>query len=284
MALPETPPNQMTFWEHLQELRVRLVRSVIGVAVAFAITYSFPFGLQDKIAFLKGMPPLRFKLWEWAQAPFMEVFKAHSIEQAKLLGRPIPEVFEPFAYTNLTEPFFSLMRLSIWTAAFLVAPFLFYQIWSFIRPGLYDRERRWAIPFVVVTSACFIAGAVFAYFNAFKFLGNILFEEALTAGLRTNLHLEDYLDLFIYTIVGTGLMFELPVLVFFLARFRIVTARWLLKYWRHSCVAIFIASAFLTPGDVIVTTLFFSVILLGLYIVSVLVAWLAAPKAPKQAE
>ena len=279
MALPETSPNQMTFWEHLQELRVRLVRSLLGVIAAFAITYSFPFGLQDHLAFLKGMPPLRFKLMEWAQAPFMAVYKSHSIAQAKAMGLPIPTVFDPFSYTNLTEPFFSLMRLSLWAAAFLVAPFLFYQVWSFIRPGLYARERRWAIPFVVITSACFVLGAVFAYYNAFKFLGDILFQEAMSAGLRTNLHLDDYLDLFIYTVVGTGLMFEMPVLVFFLARFRLVSAKWMLKYWRHATIVIVLASAFLTPGDVVVTTIFFSVILLGLYLVSVAVAWLAAPRA-----
>jgi len=261
MALPETPPNQMTFWEHLQELRVRLVRSIVAVVACFAVTYW-----------------QRFRLWEWAKKPFDEVYRPRLIAQALAQHRPAPTDFQPFSYTSLTEPFFSLMRLSIWAAAFLVAPYLFYQVWSFIRPGLYDRERRWAVPFVVVTSLCFIAGAVFAYFNAFKFLGDILFQEALTAGLRTNLHLEDYLDLFIYTIVGTGLMFELPVLVFFLARFRIVTARWMLKYWRHATIVIVLASAFLTPGDVVVTTIFFSVILLGLYFISVLVAWLAAPK------
>jgi len=262
--LLEPVPNQMTFWEHLQELRVRLVRSALIVVLGFGFTYW-----------------QRFRIWDWAQHPFMDVFKAHSIAHAKTVGLPIPTVFEPFAFTNLTEPFFSLMRLSLWAAAFLVAPLLFYQLWAFIRPGLYERERRLVIPFVLVTSACFIGGALFAYVNAFKFLGDILFKEAMDAGLRTNLHLEDYLDLFIYTVVGTGLMFELPVLVYFLARFRLVTAGWLLKYWRHATVIIIIAAAFLTPGDVIITTIFFSGILLALYFVSVLVAWFAAPK-PKQ--
>jgi len=253
----------MTFWEHLQELRVRLVRSALAVGVCFAITYW-----------------QRFRLWEWAKKPFFDVYQPRLIAQALAQHRPLPGPgdFQPFAYTSLTEPFFSFMRLSLWAAGFVVAPFLFYQLWSFIRPGLYERERKWAIPFVLATSGCFIAGAVFAYFNAFKFLGDILFQEALAGGLRTNLHVEDYLDLFIYTVVGTGLMFELPVLFFFLARFRLVTVRWMLKYWRHATMAIVIASAFLTPGDVIVTTIFFSAVLLGLYFVSILVVWLAAPK------
>ncbi|BDU76636.1 twin-arginine translocase subunit TatC [Mesoterricola sediminis] len=262
--MSNTSPDQMSFWEHLQELRVRLVRSLLIVAAAFALTYGF-----------------RFKLMLWAQKPFFDTYKKHAIAQAVADHLPIPTAFEPFAYTSLTEPFFSLMRLAVWAAIFIAAPFLFAQVWGFIKPGLYARERRFAIPFVLATSACFLGGAAFAYFNAFQFLGDILFEEALKAGLRTNLHLEDYLDLFIYTVVGTGLMFELPVLVFFLARFRIVTARWLLKYWRHATIAIFIISAFLTPGDVIVTTIFFGVVLEGLYFISVLVAWAAQPRKPK---
>jgi len=255
----------MSFWEHLQELRVRIIRSLLIVVGAFALTYYY-----------------RFQLMTWAQRPFYLSFKSHAIAQAQAAHQPIPTVFEPFAYTSLTEPFFSLMRLSLWAAIFVAAPFLFAQVWGFIRPGLYARERRFAIPFVVATSACFVGGAAFAYFNAFKFLGNILFEEALKAGLRTNLHLEDYLDLFIYTVVGTGVMFELPVLVFFLARFRILTARWLLKYWRHATLAIFVISAFLTPGDVIVTTIFFGVVLEALYFISVFVAWIAEPRKPRE--
>jgi sec-independent protein translocase protein TatC len=264
MTEPETETSpSMSFWEHLHELRARLIRSVIILVAAFACTYWF-----------------RFKLMIWAQQPFMEVYKAQAITQAKALGQAAPTVFEPFAYTSLTEPFFSLMRLSIWAAVFVSAPLLFHQLWCFIKPGLYQRERRLAIPFVLATTSCFLAGAAFAYLNAFQFLGDILFKEALNAGLRTNLHLEDYLDLFIYTVVGTGAMFELPVLVYFLARFRLVTARWMLKYWRHATIAILFISAFLTPGDVVVTTIFFSVVLLGLYFISIAVAWLAAPRSP----
>ncbi len=256
MGLPDTPPDKMSFWEHLQELRVRIVRSLLIVAVGFAVTYAF-----------------RFKLWTWAQKPFLEAM-------ARQTQKPIGSL-DPFAFTDLTEPFFSMMRLSLWAAAFLVAPFLFYQLWAFIRPGLLPKERRLVIPFVVVTSGCFLGGAAFAYSQAFKFMGDILFQEAATAGLRANLHVSDYLDLFISTLLITGIMFELPVLFFFLARFRIVTARLMLKYWRHATMAILIFSAFFTPGDVVVTTLFFSVVLLGLYFVSVVVAWLAEPRQPK---
>jgi sec-independent protein translocase protein TatC len=271
MPLPETPPNQMTFWEHLQELRVRLVRSIVIVVAAFAITYGFPFGLQDHVSWLHGMAPLRFTIWHWVQLPFLEAM-------ARQTGHAVASL-QPWAFTDLAEPFFSLMRLSLWAAAFLSAPFLFYQLWAFIRPGLYERERRMVVPFVFITSLMFLLGVIFAYFQAFKFLGDILFQEAQAAGLRANLHIDNYLDLFLYTLLLTGISFELPVLVYFLAKFRLVTARWMLKYWRHATILIVFVSAFLTPGDVVVTTVFFSVILLGLYFVSVLVAWIAAPKA-----
>ncbi len=270
MSTPATPPNQMTFWEHLQELRVRLVRSILIVVGAFFFTYSFPFGLQDKLQIFHGMPAMRFQIWDWVQKPFLEAM-------ARQTHKPIAEL-QPWAFTDLSEPFFSLMRLSFWAAAFLAAPFLFYQLWAFIRPGLYERERRLVLPFVGITSGMFIGGALFAYFQAFKILGDILFQEARDAGLRANLHIDSYLDLFLYTLLLTGIMFELPVLFYFLARFRVVTSRWMLKFWRHAAILIFVVAAFLTPGDVVVTTVFFSTILLALYFVSVLVAWLAEPK------
>ncbi len=276
MDQPEHAPDQMTFWEHLQELRVRLIRVLLIVVAAFAFTYGFPFGIPE---LFKKPPvePFRFKLLHWAQQPFLDAM-------ARQLHKPVSELVgqnSPFAFTDLTEPFISLMRLSLWAAAFLAAPFIFYQVWAFIRPGLYERERRWAVPFVLVTSGCFIGGAVFAYYQAFKFLGDILFQEAAQAGLRANLHVADYLDLFISTLLITGVMFELPVLFYFLARFRLVTAKWMIKYWRHATIVILIVSAFFTPGDVVLTTIFFSVVLLGLYFVSVAVAWLAEPKGPR---
>lgn len=270
MSTPDTPPNQMTFWEHLQELRVRLVRSILIVVGAFLFTYSFPFGLQDKFSFLNGMPAMRFQIWDWVQRPFLEAM-------ARQTHKPITEL-QPWAFTDLSEPFFSLMRLSFWAAAFLAAPFLFYQLWAFIRPGLYERERRLVLPFVGITSGMFIGGALFAYFQAFKILGDILFQEARDAGLRANLHIDSYLDLFLYTLLLTGITFELPVLFYFLARFRVVTSRWMLKYWRHAAILFFVIAAFLTPGDVVVTTVFFFTILLALYFISVLVAWFAEPK------
>lgn len=243
----------MTFWDHLQELRVRLVRVLLTVLVAFALTYAF-----------------RFKLWYWVQLPFLKAMARQT--------KTAIDQLQPWAFTSLTEPFFSLMRLSIWAAAMVAAPFVFYQIWAFIRPGLHEKERRLALPFVFFTSACFLAGVAFAYRYAFQFLGDILFQEAREAGLRANLHIDGYLDIFLSTVLITGVMFELPVLFFFLSRLSLVTAKGMLKFWRHATIAIIVFSAFFTPGDVIVTTIFFSVVLMALYLISVAVAWIAEPR------
>ncbi|MDR0498855.1 MAG: twin-arginine translocase subunit TatC, partial [Holophagales bacterium] len=105
-----------------------------------------------------------------------------------------------------------------------------------------------------------------------------MLEEAFKAGLRPNLRLDEYLDLFITTIVGTGLTFEMPVLVYFLAKFRLITAKWMLKYCRHAAIIMLVVASFITPGDILVTTIFIALMMLALYFISVFVAWLAEPK------
>ena len=242
--LPGDMPDEkrLPLWDHVGELRDRLINCAIALFLATACGYF-----------------LRFRLWDLAKRPLL-----HSA----------PELISPFAYTDLAEPFMSMMRLSFWASVFVISPYLFYQVWAFVRPALRERERRMAVTFTTVTSACFIAGAVFAYFIAFPILTNILMDEAIQAGLRPNLKPTEYLNLFLCTVLGTGIAFEAPVLFYFLARFGLVTSRAMLKYWRESTVAILTASAFLTPGDVIATTILFGVVLLGLYFVSAGVVWL----------
>ncbi len=242
--IPEVLPEEkrLPLWDHVGELRDRLINSALALFAATACGYF-----------------LRFRLWDLAKRPLLQ---------------GAPDLLSPFAYTDLSEPFFSMMRLSFWTSVFVISPYLFYQIWAFVRPALHERERRMAVIFTAATSACFIAGAVFAYFIAFPILTRILMDEAVRAGLRPNLRPNEYLNLFLCTVLGTGVAFEAPVLFYFLARFGLVSSRSMLKYWRESMVAIFAASAFLTPGDVIATTVLFGVVLLGLYFLSTGVVWL----------
>lgn len=235
---------------------MRLIRCVFILVGGFCVTYAF-----------------RFKIWEWVQGPLLEVVAQHQ-------SKPIPNLDAPFAFTGITEPFFSLLRVAFWAAGFLVAPLIFYQVWAFIRPGLYKRERKMVIPFVFITTFCFLAGASFAYLFAFKSIAGIMIEVAIEAGARLTLKLDEYLDLFINIIVGTGLVFEMPVLVYFLAKFRLITAKWMLKFWRHATIVILVVASIITPGDILVTTVFLSLMMIALYFISVLVAWFAEPKQP----
>ncbi len=235
-AEPLPDEKRLPLWEHVGELRDRLINSALALFAATACGYT-----------------LRFRLWELAKRPLLE---------------SSPSLLSPFAYTDLSEPFFSMLRLSFWASVFVISPYLFYQVWAFVKPALHERERRMAVTFTMVTSACFIAGALFAYFVAFPILTKVLMDEAVRAGLRANLRPNEYLNLFLVTVLGTGIAFEAPVLSYFLARFGLVSSSAMLRYWRESMIAILAASAFLTPGDVIATTVLFGVVLLGLYFVS----------------
>lgn len=251
--LPDEFPEEkrLPLWDHVGEFRDRLINSAIVLFAATACGYF-----------------LRFRLWDLAQRP---------------LRVAAPGLLSPFTYTDLAEPFISMMRLSFWTSVFAVSPYLFYQVWAFVRPALRQRERRMAVIFTFVTSACFIAGAVFAYFVAFPILANVLHSEAVQAGLRPNLKPTEYLNLFLCVVVGTGVTFEAPVLFYFLARFGLVRSRAMVRYWREATVAILAASAFLTPGDLIATTIMFGGVLLALYFVSTAVVWLVERAAPPEA-
>ncbi len=246
--IPEVLPEDkaLPFWDHIGELRDRLVRSAIAIFLGTSVTYL-----------------LRFRLWDLAKRPLMAAIAAR------------PELgTSPFAYTDLAEPFMAMMRLSFWAAVFLVSPYIFYQVWVFVEPALRRREKDMAGRFIAVTSACFLVGAAFAYFFMFGTLANLLMDEAVKAGLRPNLRPTEYLNLFLFTVVGSGIAFETPVLCYFLARFGMINSRAMLKYWREATIVILFVSGFMTPGDVVATMIIFGVVLLTLYFISAGVVWL----------
>ena len=142
--IPEKLPEEKSIplWDHVGELRERLINAALAV---FAATMAGYF--------------LRFRLWELAKRPLLRAIA--------LSPAASPDLLQPFAYTDLSEPFFSMMRLSFWASVFVISPYLFYQVWAFVRPALRERERHMAWIFVVSTSVCFVAGAVFAYRLAF---------------------------------------------------------------------------------------------------------------------
>lgn len=165
------------------------------------------------------------------------------------------------------------MRVSFYAALFFAVPYLLYQIWAFISPGLYPHERKWTWPFVLLSSVFFLLGMAFAYTIAFpRACGYLL---GLSAeNFRPLIKAEDYFDLITTIMLGLGLVFQIPAITFILARLGIVTPRLLLKIWRPAIVVIFILAAVLSPTGDIPNMMVFAAPMLALYYLSVGVAWM----------
>lgn len=210
---------RMSFLEHLEELRSRIIKALIGIAVAFLIslTYCNP-------------------LWKIIVQP--------AVAALKTLGYNPPNLVQISAMDAFNIIW---VKLPILCAIFLASPWVLYQVWAFIAPGLYRRERRWAVPFVLCSAGLFILGGLFAYFVVFRF--GLTFLLGLTKGLYVvpMVSMTDYFDLFVNVMLGVGLVFELPVIIFFLTLLRILNPVWLLGQSRYAILAIFIAAAVITP-------------------------------------
>lgn len=234
--------KQMSFLEHLEELRQRLLRSIISVLVGFGVCFAFHDAIYGYLAL-----PLTQTL--------------HS------LGLP-----EKLVYHNPTDPFNLYVKLSIIGGLFLASPFILWQIWLFISPGLYRHEKRYVWPFVLLTSSLFIAGGLFAYKMAFpaalKFL--LEFGHKFTPLIEIN----EYWSLAMTLVVGVGLVFELPVIILLLSIFGIVTPKFLLKHIRYAVLITAVVAAALAPTPDLTTLFLFWIPMVGLYVLSIGLSWL----------
>ena len=236
----------MGFLDHLEELRKRIVYSIISVAVGFGICWW-------KVE----------KIYDIMQRPIMDALKANGMS-------------EKLVYLNPTEPFNLYLKIAALAGLFLTSPFVLYQVWLFISPGLYRREKKYVVPFMVSTIALFLCGGVFGYKivypAALDFLINFgkQFQPMITIG--------EYTNLFLSIILGMGLIFEMPILVFFLSLMGIISAGFMLKNFRYSILVIFIIAAIVTPTTDILNMCIFAAPMIALYALSIGVAWLVHPK------
>jgi len=230
---------RMSLMEHLEELRRRLVRSVLALVLAFVPCWVY----------------------------YREIFK--------FLLAPLDRV-QPgikLSFLALTDPFTIYFKMAALTAVFLASPFLLYQLWLFIAPGLYSREKKLALPFVFFTTLFFLSGGAFGYYVAFPTAAKFLL--GLGADLQAVITAEKYFGFLLTVILGLGLMFELPILILLLSLLGVVTPRFLIRYFRHAVVVIFIVSAIITPTPDIVNLCIFAVPALGLYLLGVAAAFVA---------
>ncbi|MBI3207421.1 MAG: twin-arginine translocase subunit TatC [Candidatus Solibacter usitatus] len=239
---------RMSFLEHLEELRTRLIRSVLGLAVAFilSLTFSGP-------------------LWKIVSAPARAALTQLGVVPPKLAQTGPMEVFS-----------IVWMKMPLLTAIFLGSPWILYQIWSFIAPGLYKKERRLAAPFILTSAGLFILGGVFAYFVAFRF--GLVFLLGIgrdpDVDVQTLITVTDYFDLFVNVMLGVSLVFELPVVIFFLTLLRIASPRWLMSNARYAILGIVVLAAIITPTPDIFNMLLFAVPMVGLFFVGVLASYI----------
>ena len=228
---------RMTLLDHLDELRKRLFASVIAVFIAFMGCWYFS--------------PAIF---HWLQKPILDVLPAD----------------DKLAFTDLAGPFMLYIKVALLSAIFVASPFLLFQLWLFLKPGLYKSERRLAVPFILFTTLFFVAGGFFGYSVAFPMVVNFLL--GVGEDFKQVVTIQAYFSMMSKILLGLGLVFEMPMLMFFLARLGVVNARQLIKGFRWAVLGIFVTAAIITPTPDIATQTVFAVPMILLYLLGVLVA------------
>lgn len=286
----ELEDGRMPFLAHLRELRDRVRNAAIAFMLAFVVCWYFA---KDIFAWLRQ--PLEV-IWMQHTGPALAARNAGPAAynaslaacnaslapyHVKLpLGElPLEPDWGPFKliYTQLTQPFWVDMSIAMWAGIFVASPFIFYQLWQFIAPGLYKRERKVAISFAVFSAVFFVSGALFCFELALPKLYGF-FLSYNDAHLESKPTIEGYLDLTRDTMLAFGAVFELPLLIYFLAIVGLVTHRSLWKFSRWFIVVAFIVGAILTPGPDVVSQLMMALPMIALYNVSILVAWRVTAK------
>ena len=170
------------------------------------------------------------------------------------------------------------VKLPILCAVFLSSPWIVYQIWAFISPGLYKRERRYAAPFILCSAGLFISGGLFAYYVGFRYALQFLLGIGIESGVDPMVSIDEYFNLFVNVTMGVGLVFEMPVIIFFLTLLRIVSPKFLVKHSRYAILGIFILAAIVTPTPDAFNMLLFATPMCLLFYVGIFAGYLLVLK------
>ena len=263
-ALPPPPPAppaepedeeeggmlRMSFMEHLEELRSRIIKALYGLVVAFVASLVYA-----------------GQLWDIISDPAVEALKHLKVDPPQLAQLTPMESFSII-----------WVKLPLLCSVFIASPWIVWQVWAFISPGLYKKERRWALPFVLFTAGLFITGGLFAYFLAFRFGLEFLLGIGMSNNVRPVVSITEYFDLFVNVTLGVGLVFELPVLIFMLTLLRILSPRFLMRHSRYAILIIVIAAAIITPTPDFFNLMLFAIPMAALYFFGVFVSYLLVLK------
>lgn len=237
----------MSLMEHLEELRKRIIHSALYLAAGFLVAYIFHERLYG------------------------------------LVEAPLDKLHIKLNYTHPMDPLNLYLQVALIGGAILSAPLILYQVWLFIAPGLYQKEKRFVIPFMAATVGLFLGGASFGYFYVLPGALKILI---LQFGNKFNpmVTIEEYTGFFLSVILGLGISFEMPILIFFLALFGIVSPRFLWNNIRYAILAIFLVAAIITPSPDPWTMCIYAVPMLSLYMIGIGVAWWVHPSRRRAKE
>jgi len=234
--------KQMSFLEHLEELRKRLLYSVYSIIAGTGICFYF-----------------RDRIYKYLSLPLTDTLRALHLS-------------DKLVYTNPVDPFNLYIKLSIMAGVFLASPFILWQLWLFISPGLYRHEKRYVWPFVFLTSGLFISGGFFAYKLALPKALRFLVDFA--GQFQPMVTINEYWDLAMSIMVGVGVVFELPAVILVLSLFGIVTPRFLIKNFRYAVLITAVLAAGIVPSNDMASIFVVWIPLVGLYILSIGLCWL----------
>lgn len=237
----------MTLMEHLDELRKRLIRSVIYLLIGFVIAYIFKEQLFG------------------------------------IVSRPLDDLHLPLNYTHPTDGLNLYLKTSLVGGAILASPFILYQVWLFISPGMYSNEKRYVVPFMTATVTLFLAGVWFGYHWVLPGALKVLITD-FARRFHPIITIDDYSSFFLAVILGLGITFELPILIFFLSILGLVDAKFLIRHIRYAILIIFVIAAIICPLPDPVSMCLFATPMLVLYMVGVGVAYIFNPSRRKANE
>ena len=234
---------RMSFLDHLDELRRRVTRACLAIAVGVLVAFGFYQQIAD---FLLG--PTR-----------------------KALPPGVKMI-----YTQPGEAFSFYIQIALIAGIVIASPYVMAQVWLFIAPGLYANEKRLAVPFVLFTTIGFILGAAFNHYVSFPFMMSF-FASFNTDQLAFMPRLDDVFGLYTKMLLGMGVVFQMPAVVFFLAKMHLITARFLASNFKYAILIIFVVAAVITPSGDMMTQTIFAAPMVGLYIASIIIAWVVNP-------
>ena len=240
---PERDLQKMSFLEHLEELRKRLLFSFLAIGVGFSVCWHWS-----------------SEIYAWLQSPLTQYLPPG----------------DKLAYTRLTGPFFLYMKVAFFAGLFVASPVILLQLWLFIAPGLYKRERRYAAPFIIFATLFFLAGGYFGFRWILPATCGFFIETGKE--FKQVVTIDDYFSFSSMIVLATGLVFETPILIFFLARLGIVTPAFLMQKAKYAIVLSFIIAAVVTPTPDMVTQAALAIPMIVLYFLGVGVAFLFAKK------